>query len=174
MQLTTHTNRLSLWPALSGMLFVCLLATPAANAQEEVYQSALAKDISNFNDSVPVFKCFFGDEEWDVNYDQWPDGWTRSEDVDHASYTRIAIESGEEGIEGKQLVIHPDGSSVRIASPPIRVLPKFSYIIRLKLKEKGIRHGEIRVSLEYYNEENETSAARGRATHQDERGMDSN
>ncbi len=155
MQLTTHTNRLSLWPALSGMLFVCLLATPAANAQEEVYQSALAKDISNFNDSVPVFKCFFDDKEWDVNYDQWPDGWTRSEDVDHASYTRIAIESGEEGIEGKQLVIHPDGSSVRIASPPIRVLPKFSYIIRLKLKEKGIRHGEIRVSLEYYNEENE-------------------
>jgi hypothetical protein len=29
------------------------------------------------SDSVPVFHCTFGDD-WDVNYDGWPDRWIRN------------------------------------------------------------------------------------------------
>ncbi len=153
--ISTNSNKILSQAIVNCLLILIALASTSVNGQEEVYRTDEAKDIDHFNDSVPVFICRFSEEEWDINYDQWPDGWMRSQDMEHASYARIAIEPGEEDIQGNMLVIHPDGSSVKISSPPIHVLPKFSYIIRLKLKESGIEHGDIKISLGYYNSDNE-------------------
>src|SRR3954451_6551248 len=41
-------------------------------------------------DAVTVFHCAFGDD-WDVNYDLWPDRWVRKTGLGYPHYVNIAI-----------------------------------------------------------------------------------
>ncbi|MEO0528979.1 MAG: hypothetical protein AAF266_00230 [Planctomycetota bacterium] len=96
-------------------------------------------------------------EEMDVNYDGWPDRWTRVYDEQHPSYVRIRISPIEEaaGITGNCLLMQPDGAAAEVASPPIRVMPKFSYKLRLRVRVAGAEHGKARIGLAFHNKDNE-------------------
>lgn len=97
-------------------------------------------------DSVEVWSCNF-EEKWDVNYDTWPDRWTRTYDDARPSYVRVKIEDEKSNIEGRKLTIYPDAASARVSSPPIHVMPKFSYIMGLRLRTVGVTHGETIIRL---------------------------
>lgn len=103
-------------------------------------------------DLVRVFACQFGDEDWDINYDGWPDRWARVYDDEHPQYSRIAIEpTDDEAIPGKMLVIRPDGAGATAISPPIHVMPKFSYKLRMRVRIKGVDSGAVRVRMVFHN-----------------------
>src|SRR5262245_46050471 len=50
---------------------------------------------AHLSDSVTVFKCAFGDD-WDVNYDGWPDRWVRLDGPEYPHYVNIAIQDDSE------------------------------------------------------------------------------
>ena len=43
-----------------------------------------------------VFHCTFG-EDWDVNYDGWPDRWVRKTGPDYPHYVNIGIQDDDDG-----------------------------------------------------------------------------
>lgn len=99
-----------------------------------------------------VWRCRFDDEQWDVNYDAWPDRWTRVYDDEHPHYARIEIGPTEAAaVPGRALVIRPDGVSATATSPPIHVMPKFSYKLRFRARLGGTRHGVARVRMDFHS-----------------------
>lgn len=113
-------------------------------------------------DLVEVWKCRFENlsedvaEHWDVNYDSWPDRWTRVYDDKHPQYVRMEIDPAEDrAVRGRKLVIHPDGGSATATSPPIRIKPKFSYKLRVRAKLSGAEHGKARVRMAFHHKHEE-------------------
>lgn len=101
-------------------------------------------------DAVEVFRCDF-DEAWDVNYDAWPDRWTRDEGAGYPHYVSMEIVESPETESGRQLRILLDGAQAHIASPPVRVLPKFSYFLDLKVKVSQAPESRVWIRLDYLN-----------------------
>lgn len=108
-------------------------------------------------DLVRVWGCWFDNDTdpenpWDVNYDAWPDRWTRVYDDEHPQYARMEIAAeSDPAIAGSRLVIRPDGGSATATSPPIRILPKFSYKLRAWVKLTGAQHGTARVRMAFHH-----------------------
>lgn len=101
-------------------------------------------------ESVEVFRCNFG-QDWDVNYDNWPDRWTRHEGPKHPHYVQIGIADAPAIESGKCIEIKLDNARARIASPPIAILPKFRYDLRLKLKTENLVESNVVVIIDFLN-----------------------
>ncbi|TWT46661.1 hypothetical protein [Botrimarina hoheduenensis] len=135
---------------LGGVLGLILLgSTPAAAQQAQLADGVEVDDIAT-PDLVEVFRCLF-DQERDRNYDDWPDRWTRLRDSTHPQYVEMEIDNipADEAIPGRRMVIRPDGASARLTSPPILVMPKFSYLLTLRLKVERAVHGRVAVQMAF-------------------------
>jgi hypothetical protein len=99
-------------------------------------------------DAVRVFHCTFG-EQWDVNYDAWPDRWIRKTGPDYPHYVEMGIKEDATAPTGRCLRIDLDGASAAVQSPPIRVMPRFSYLFTGQLKCEGIQHSSASVTLDF-------------------------
>lgn len=135
-----------------GLIGPLSVAPCAANEVGELSEQ-MPPELS---DLVRVWSCRFTDEKWDVNYDEWPDRWTRVYDDEHPQYVQIGIEPiADREIPGRRLVLRPDGASALATSPPIHVMPKFSYKLRMRVKVDGARNGQARVRLAFHDHNNE-------------------
>jgi hypothetical protein len=101
-------------------------------------------------DAVNVFHCSFGDD-WDVDYDRWPDRWVRKTGLDYPHYVAIAIHNDDTASGKKCLRIDLDGAAAAVASPPIRVMPRFSYVFEAQLKNERLRHSTVVFTLDFYD-----------------------
>lgn len=101
-------------------------------------------------EAVKVFHCQFG-KEWDVNYDAWPDRWVRTADPDHPHYVRIAIQKDRSAPGNKCLQIALDGAAAAVSSPPIRVMPRFSYRFEAQLKNEKLQQSTVALKLDFCN-----------------------
>jgi hypothetical protein len=99
-------------------------------------------------DAVPVFRCAFGDD-WDVNYDGWPDRWVRKTGAGYPHYVNIAIQDDAATVGRKCLQIDLDGAAAAVASPPIRVMSRFSYVFDAQLKNTGLKFSTVTVKLDF-------------------------
>jgi hypothetical protein len=100
------------------------------------------------SDSVPVFHCTFGDD-WDVNYDGWPDRWIRKSGPDYPHYVNIAIRDDEGAVGDKCLTIDLDGAAAAIVSPPIHVMSRFSYVFEAQLKTEELKESSVVITLDF-------------------------
>ncbi|MEM6799274.1 MAG: hypothetical protein AAF589_07140 [Planctomycetota bacterium] len=100
-------------------------------------------------DAVQVFSCGFDDENWDINYDSWPDRWLRKEGPGYPHYVEIGLADAPEATSGRCLQLRLDGGQAGVSSPPLHVLPKFSYVLELKIKVTDAPHSRVMVRLEY-------------------------
>jgi hypothetical protein len=114
-----------------------------------VLASGLASD-ARHSDSVSVFHCTFGDE-WDVNYDGWPDRWARRTEIDYPHYVNISIKDDEAATGGKCLKLDLDGAAAAVVSPPIRVISRFSYVFEAELKNENLQHSTVIITLDFCN-----------------------
>lgn len=103
-------------------------------------------------DAVEIFHCTFDEENWDVNYDGWPDRWERAVGRDYPHYVEMAIVQPDDPHVDRCLEVRLDGARARVSSPPIRVLPKFSYALELKLKTEAIEHSSVRVVVDFMSD----------------------
>src|SRR5262245_51732970 len=99
-------------------------------------------------DAVPVFQCTFGDD-WDVNYDGWPDRWVRKTGSGLPHYVNVAIQEDATAVGHKCLQIDLDGASAEVESPPIRVMPRFSYVFEAQLKNSGLKYSMALITLNF-------------------------
>ena len=99
-------------------------------------------------DAVPVFHCTFG-EEWDVNYDGWPDRWDRKSGPDYPHYVNIAIQDDDTAVGKKCLKIDLDGAAADVASPPIRVISRFSYVFEAQIKNDNLKNSTVVLTLDF-------------------------
>jgi hypothetical protein len=99
-------------------------------------------------DAVRVFHCNF-DQQWDEDYDHWPDRWVRRSGIAYPHYVSIAIREDATAAGKKCLRIDLDGAAAGVASPPIRVMPRFSYVFEAQLKCDGLKHSTCVITLEF-------------------------
>jgi hypothetical protein len=128
-------------PKLASALLRALVATLI------VLASGRASD-ARHSDSVSVFDCTFGDD-WDVNYDGWPDRWVRRTGIDYPHYVNISIQNDEAATGGKCLKLDLDGAAAAVVSPPIRVNSRFSYVFEAELKNEDLQHSTVIIRLDF-------------------------
>src|SRR6185295_3569176 len=108
---------------------------------------ALAEE-ARHPDAVPVFHCTFG-EDWDMNYDGWPDRWVRKSGLGYPHYVNIAIQDDATAVGKKCLQIDLDGAAAAVVSPPIRVMSRFSYVFEAQLKNVGLKYSTVVITLDF-------------------------
>lgn len=90
-----------------------------------------------------VYFCGF-EERSDLNYDNWPDGWTRRVGEDYPHYVAIEIvgsEPADDNADGDesnqhQLQISLNGGRASLFSPPIRISSNYSYELVGQIKSR--------------------------------------
>jgi hypothetical protein len=101
-----------------------------------------------------VFEIDFGPSS-DLNYDQWPDKWTRRRGMGFPEYVGVGIAEDPNDTSGdaKCLRMDLDGGGATAYSPPIEISPQFSYVFQGKLKTRGLKHDVAYFSVSFYDRE---------------------
>lgn len=102
-------------------------------------------------EAIELFACDFEDGS-DLNYDLWPDQWTRRSGPGFPRYIDIEIDDKEAGQGGRSLCIKLDGGSATTYSPPIAVRDIFSYVLEARLKTKGLKFDRAYISLTFFDD----------------------
>ncbi len=103
-----------------------------------------------------IFETDFG-ESSDLNYDGWPDGWTRRRGEGFPQYVRIQIQIEDDPASqtepSRYLRIDLDGSGAVAYSPPIEISPLFSYMFRGKLRTQKLDHDVAYFTVSFFDQE---------------------
>jgi hypothetical protein len=121
----------------------------------------------NSGNILSLYDCDFG-ENWDKNYDRWPDGWTREISSKYPHYLKIGIvpidpEPGTDtklaGIAAQALRINLDGGAAWLRSPEIPVNPLFMYQVDVNVRISALKHDRVWMSMTYYDAKRQSIAA---------------
>lgn len=123
---------------LTSLLIVAAIAAPTSTDRHV--------------DAVEIFHCDFSNT-WDVNFDNWPDGWKRKEGPDWPKYVDIHIGDDESAVAGRSLQLKMNGASAHFSSPMISVSEKFSYVLETHIATEQLEHGRVRVQLNFCDEQ---------------------
>ena len=139
--------------AMSASLIAIRRGRPCCLLFAAVLAAIIVSDLAQGGDARPadavaVFQCSFGDD-WDVNFDHWPDRWARKTGIEYPHYVKIAIDDDASAAGRKCLRLDLDGAAAEIASPPIRVMSRFSYIFEVQLKTERLEHSAAVAMLEF-------------------------
>ncbi len=129
-------NPQSIWVVLCALVAGLILSANVAVGEDR------------HPDAVPVFRCTFG-EDWDVNYDGWPDRWVRKTGLGYPNYVNIAIQDDATAVGHKCLRVDLDGAAAEVISPPIRVTSWFSYAFEAQLKNEGLKFSTVVITLSF-------------------------
>ncbi|MEX2170521.1 MAG: hypothetical protein WD851_14495 [Pirellulales bacterium] len=121
--------------------FAAVLSTPTPAADDAVAESSAGE-------TVEIFHCDF-DASWDVNFDGWPDRWERNSGPGFPQYVAIGIADDTLTPGDPCLRIALDGASAEISSPPIRVLPRFSYTLDMRVRTEQVAHSHVTVEVDF-------------------------
>jgi hypothetical protein len=98
-------------------------------------------------DAVPIYRISF-DETSDVNFDNWPDRWERVSGDNYQHYVDISIVDDSDTDDGRCLEFKLNGGGTQVATPPIRILPKFGYALEYRAKVEGLERTEFTVMVD--------------------------
>lgn len=100
-------------------------------------------------EAVELFHCDF-EEDSDLNYDLWPDQWTRRTGPGYPRYIDIEIDDKDVGEGKRALSMKLDGGSATAYSPPIAIRDIFSYVLEARIKTKGLKYDKAYISLTFF------------------------
>lgn len=118
----------------------------------------------NSGNVVSLYDCDFG-ENWDKNYDRWPDGWTREISAKYPHYLKIGIvplaADGDkfDGLADQALRITLDGGAAWLRSPEIPVNPLFMYLVEVNVRSTALKHDQVWISMTYYDAKRQAIAS---------------
>ena len=115
----------------------------------------LAPIEGRYPDASEVFVCDF-EENWDVNFDQWPDRWSRRRGPSYPHYIDVRIEETSTPQGLRALRVQMDGGAVVLYSPPIEIGTHHSYVLEGRLKTERLVHDEAFLSVSFLNEKRRT------------------
>ncbi len=125
---------------LSALTTLLILASLATTASDEHHV-----------DAVELFSCDFSDQ-WDRNYDHWPDKWQRLRGPEWPSYVNIEMESDGSSDAGSCLTIGLNGGGASVSSPEISVSDKFSYVVEARIRTAKLKHSRAQVRVDFSDE----------------------
>ncbi|MFZ5832526.1 MAG: hypothetical protein ACOY3P_20760, partial [Planctomycetota bacterium] len=105
-----------------------------------------AGDVRHYADAVEVFSCAF-DEDWDKNFDGWPDGWTRQRGLGYPHYVSMRISDDASPVSSTCFRVDLDGGGAIAYSPPIPVSQLFGYVLEAYVRTDGLHHDWAFLSL---------------------------
>lgn len=104
--------------------------------------------------AIELFTCRF-DEKSDVDWDNWPDGWTRQHGKGFPAYIRMGLEPvpepGMPPVRDRTFVVHMNGGNAMVSSPSMRVSKSFSYVLICRLRLEQLEGFDVAVSLTTYD-----------------------
>jgi hypothetical protein len=95
------------------------------------------------------------EQDADMNFDAWPDEWTRRRSEGYPQYLSIAIADDPAGETSRCLRIELDGGAATIYSAPIEINPLFSYLLQGKLKTQQLHHDVAYYSVTFFDAKRE-------------------
>jgi hypothetical protein len=100
-----------------------------------------------------VFKTGFEQAQADLNYDRWPDDWTRRKGRGYPLYVEVAIaENTQPRPSGTQcLQVELDGGSAAAFSPRIPISSLYSYMFDGYLRTQNLRYNTAYFSVTYFD-----------------------
>ncbi len=120
---------------MSGMAFPLILAS-----------SLLVANADRYPDADEVFACRF-EADWDVNFDQWPDGWTRKRGPGYPRYLPIGLRAEMGSAASGALVVDLDGHAAAVYSPPAKFDSRCSYVLEASIRTEGLQHSVAVLTL---------------------------
>lgn len=102
--------------------------------------------------SETIFEVDFGRSS-DLNYDGWPDNWTRRRGMGFPQYVGIHVADDPAASGSQCLRIDLDGGGATAYSPPIEISPQFSYVFYGKLKTSRLKHDVAYFSVSFFDQE---------------------
>ena len=127
---------------------VLILASLTVVASDKATAESMADDDRHV-DAVAVYSCDF---TTDVNYDNWPDGWTRLSGPQWPFYVGVELADDTEAVCGRCLTVNLNGGSASISSPAISVSSKFTYVLEARLRVEHIKHARARIQVDFCDE----------------------
>jgi len=93
----------------------------------------------------------------DLDFDQWPDQWTRLRDEQHPEYLKMRIVADSDPLpeSNQALRIDLNGSGAVAYSPPLKISPLFSYRLEGCLKTDQLVHDVAYYTLTFSNTEHQ-------------------
>ena len=109
-----------------------------------------------FTESVDVYVCDFehsdqAGRDADINYDHWPDRWTRRYGRSFPKYLKMQIAPDPEVSGNHAFAIELNGGGAEAYSPRADVGSMFSYRLRARLKTEKLKHDSAFVSITFYD-----------------------
>lgn len=101
--------------------------------------------------AVPIYTCDF-ENGTDINYDQWPDRWTRHRGPGYPHYLKIEIRPDQSATGKQALHVELDGGAAAAMSPPIEASEKYDYWLEGRLRTEGLVNDEAYLSLTFLDE----------------------
>jgi hypothetical protein len=100
-----------------------------------------------------VFRTGFEQAHADLNYDRWPDDWTRRKGRGYPLYVGIAIteDTRPRPTGSRCLQVDLDGGSAEAFSPRIPVSASCSYLFEGYLRTRDLKYNTASFSVTYYD-----------------------
>ncbi len=99
-----------------------------------------------------VFSCAF-DRSSDLNYDGWPDNWSRRRGKGFPQYIPIQIVADPWPAGQHSLAIELDGGGAVAQSPPIRVRTLYDYVAECYVRTAGLKHDRALLSVAFLDKD---------------------
>lgn len=96
-----------------------------------------------------VFVCHFDQEQWDKNFDHWPDGWTRHHGPGYPTYLEMKCVEESAVPSGWAFTVQLDGGAAAVFSPPIPASAVYAYVLEVLVKTQGLQHHRAYLSLNF-------------------------
>ncbi|UUO06499.1 hypothetical protein M4951_24525 [Blastopirellula sp. J2-11] len=122
------------------LLPILIAAMPQADAPIE----------SRHPEAIELYHCDFS-QDFDLNYDEWPDQWTRRGGVGYPRYLDIKVSEEDAAVGDRSLKIALDGGAAAIYSPPIEAREIFSYVLEARMRTEGLTYDKAFLSITFFN-----------------------
>ncbi|MFM2093042.1 MAG: hypothetical protein RIS70_166 [Planctomycetota bacterium] len=103
--------------------------------------------------STIIYACNFS-EQFDSNYDGWPDHWTRRRGAGFPPYLKVAIvpADSERPRGSRHLQMNLDGGAIQVNSPPLPISDDYEYLLEVQVRTQGLQHDAAFVTLTFQDE----------------------
>jgi len=126
---------------MSHLIHVSLIVAAAATAPSGHRADTVAH----------VFRCGF-DADWDKNYDNWPDGWTRQTGPRYPHYLTVQLQNhASEDAPNRHLQADLNGGAVLVESPALRIDPRLAFAFSGLLKTTGLKHDRAFLLVTFFD-----------------------
>ncbi|MDZ4821193.1 MAG: hypothetical protein SGJ20_19710 [Planctomycetota bacterium] len=104
-------------------------------------------------EAVELFSCGFG-QNWDQNFDNWPDRWVREHSIRYPHYLPIKLVTTPAPRGDRALRVELNGGAAAVHSPAINVDSMYTYVVEGYARTEKLVHDEAFLAITFYDEEN--------------------